>query len=118
MLLGLCKRPINDEGRVAILAQRGGGRRWHQARDRTELALPHELFLNDRELGHHRVVLLLAPGADDVLTVVTENCVLHAALLAWRFYEDGAVPGFPTPAPLYLTGRTVTLAGTNSESPA
>src|SRR3546814_6082786 len=66
LLLGLGERPVEHQRLVAALAQRGrrGGRQ--QAGDGAEPAPVRQFLLNDGELRHDRVVLVLGPGADNV----------------------------------------------------
>src|SRR5690606_37310350 len=77
LLLGFCEWPIKHERRVLILTQRRRRRGRHQPRHRTELARGRQRFVHRLEARHDGGVLLLAPGADDVLGVVAKNGVLH-----------------------------------------
>jgi hypothetical protein len=72
LFLGFGKRPVDDQRRLLVLPDRGrsGGR--HEAQGRTGLAVLGQLLMDDIELGHDRVVLLLGPGVDDVFVVVAE----------------------------------------------
>src|SRR5207302_2211990 len=80
LLLGLCKRPVDDQRRLMVLPDRRGGGRRHEADGRTELAILGKLLMDHIELGHDRVVLFLAPGKDDVFVVVAEDGVEHGGL--------------------------------------
>ena len=93
LLLGLGKGAVDHQGRVAVLAQGGGRGGRHQPRDGAELPALRELLLHHVELGHDGVVLLLAPGEDDVFVVVAEDGVEHGgAFLNPRTKEDQPWP--------------------------
>src|SRR5207302_365329 len=77
LLLGLCKRPVDDQRRLMVLPDRRGGGRRHEADRRTELAILGKLLMDHIELGHDRFILFLAPGKDDVFVVVAEDGVEH-----------------------------------------
>jgi hypothetical protein len=93
LLLGLGEGTVDHERRFAVLAQgRRRGRR-QEAGDRPELALACDLLVHDRELRHHGLVMLLRPGAGDLLVVIAEDGVLHRDHLVVGFGRRSRLRG-------------------------
>ena len=78
LFFGLRIGTVEHERRI-VLAQRGRRCRRQQPRHRAEPALLRQLVLHDGKLLHDGGVLLLGPGADEVLIVVAKNGVEHEA---------------------------------------
>src|SRR6266700_66390 len=76
LLLGFGIGAVDHQRRI-LLAQGGRRRGRQQPRHRAEPTLLGKLFLHHRELLHDRLVLLLAPGADEVLIVIAKDGVKH-----------------------------------------
>src|SRR5262245_60986760 len=66
-----------DHDVLTSFAQRGGGGRGHEPRDRTEPSLVREFLAYRGEAAEHRIVLLLRPAAHDVFRVIAEDGVKH-----------------------------------------
>jgi hypothetical protein len=78
LLLGLGEGAIDDERRILRLAQgRGRGGR-QKTKRRSELARLHQTVPHHGEPPHDGLLLLLAPGTDDVFLIVTKDGVKHA----------------------------------------
>ena len=77
LLLRFCKRSVDHERRVAVLAQGRGRRGRQEPGDRPELALTIELFHDGPKLGHDGIIVLLAPGTGHLFIVVAENGIEH-----------------------------------------
>src|SRR6185437_5485074 len=80
LLLGLGEGAVDDQRRLLGLAQRGGGRGRQLAQGGAQLAGLGQALADDGELVHHRLVLFLAPGPDDILIVVAKYRILHEGL--------------------------------------
>ena len=84
--------------RRIVLAQRGRRRGRQQPRDRAEPALFGQLVLHDGELLHDGGVLLLGPGADEVLVVIAKDGVEHATGISVVSQDERVCPEPTGPA--------------------
>src|SRR5262249_49014190 len=78
LLLGLGEWAVDDERLLPVPGQRRRRRRGQEAGDRAQPTLLGPPLLGRPPLHHPGVVLLLAPGTDDVFGVVTKDRVEHA----------------------------------------
>ena len=81
LLLGLGERPVDHQRRLAVLRSVVAAVVGSSRATGPSLPLAGQLLVDDVELRHHRVVLLLGPGADDVFVVVAEHGVEHGRFL-------------------------------------